>query len=107
MGLSTTRTKKTPCNPTLMARLTELLRGLFFGDIPQLDMHGCFTREVPERINDFIDPFLVSGGYVRIVGGMGTGKLMPAIERHLAVLKQKQRITDFWPEETASFIIRI
>lgn len=90
-----------------MVALHSLLRDLYFGDLPQLDMHGSRTAEVAERIDDFLDPFLISGGYVRIVGGEGQWKLMPAIERHLSYLRSKKRITDFWQEATASFIIHI
>ena len=57
----------------------SILRDLYFGDLPQLDMHGARTAEVSGRIDDFLDPFLISGGYVRIVGGAGQWKVMLAI----------------------------
>lgn len=86
----------------------DLLRSLFFGAIPQLDLHGTLVAEASERINEFLDPFFVSGGHVRIVGGLGAWKLMPAIERHLGSLKRRHLIRDFWMEETAaSFIVHL
>jgi hypothetical protein len=90
-----------------MALPRNFLHELYFGELPQLDMHGARTAEVSGRIDDFLDPFLISGGYVRIVGGAGQWKVMPAIERHLSYLRSKKRITDFWQEATASFIIHI
>ena len=86
----------------------DLLRGLFFGDLPQLDLHGTFAADAAGRIDDFLDPFYIDGGYVRIVGGLGAWKLMPAIDRHLVVLKNKGRIRNFWIEESAaSYIVQL
>ena len=86
---------------------TSLLRGMYFGDLPQLDLHGSFVADVPDRIDAFLDPFYVSGGYIRIVGGVGTGKIMSAIALYLKTLSQRGLITDYWEEDGASFIICI
>lgn len=86
--------------------LERLLTGLDDPTAPELDMHGLRAAEVPDRIAAFIDPYIPTGGRLRVVCGVGSGKLLARSEAYLTELVNRGVIEHFFRDErTASLHI--
>lgn len=67
--------------------LVGSLGGEFVGRFTQLDLHGVRVEDVQNRVDQFLDQYIVNGGTVEIVFGIGTGAVRKEVLDYLKELK--------------------
>lgn len=66
------------------------------GKIPSLDLHGLTVAEASPILESFLNlQFMKGEEFVKIVCGIGTGRLMAGIQKVLFQYKERNLVEDF------------
>lgn len=79
------------------------------GKIPEIDLHGLNVAEASPLLEGFLnEQFMAGEGVVKVICGIGTGKLMLGIKEILSVYKKHGLVEDYTSTRSGGvYIVRI
>lgn len=79
------------------------------GKIPEIDLHGLTVAEASPALEGFLnEQFMANEGVVKVICGIGTGKLMLGIKEVLEQYKKHGFVEDYTATKSGGvYIVRL